>query len=672
MKKCTILLLVLLLFTACRHVGDAVEGFPFRHEADGGWGIVAPDGTILIPVGTFNRFDSAEMLDPASVRCLSNASSDSSGSTVCESLQGDATGHANRSQTFRSIPSAVVNGRFTLTDSTGYQQLFDVAHPDKPLLHRWFARVGYFFEEVTLAQEQPNGPLMLIDRDGRTVKLLHQLGTYELLYAHNFREGRALVATSQGKFGYINTRGDWAVQPLYDRAFDFADGVALVGQANGEGEMAYRCIDSHGNTVCAVMTSHCMLASTYYNGWLAYRSLGNGQCGYIDRTGLPQRSLPVEVTSVSPLYGDLAVAATAEGKGIIKSSGEWLIPPLHADLQWLCGERVAIRSRQGWRLHDLHGHPLSELTFDTIGHFYSSGRAVVRHQGRSACIPLSGDTTQLVWMHQIVEDPEANGTLPQIFCRLPEGGDSGVQNSNSRGSEQAKDDETLSAIQQNSQQDEGGATGSFDPQKRQQEVGQLQLHTSISRDEWKRIGQQSPFFEEARRVASGKLEEQDASNRQMILNYVEHLRTAYTTKDIDFLEQLYSEQALIIVGTVVRSGEMVRNYLSPAQVIYNVKSKNQYLSRLRQVFKSNRQISVQFRNFRILRHPTQPGIYGVSLRQGYRSDHYADDGYLFLLWDFRNEAMPQIHVRTWQPAPAVPDSLSTPVEPLGLGDFNLR
>lgn len=44
-----------------------------------------------------------------------------------------------------------------------------------------------------------------------------------------------------------------------------------------------------------------------------------------------------------------------------------------------------------------------------------------------------------------------------------------------------------------------------------------------------------------------------------------------------------------------------------------------------------------------MRHPTMDGIYGVSLRQQYKSDRYADDGYLFLLWDFRNESMPLIH-----------------------------
>ena len=46
--------------------------------------------------------------------------------------------------------------------------------------------------------------------------------------------------------------------------------------------------------------------------------------------------------------------------------------------------------------------------------------------------------------------------------------------------------------------------------------------------------------------------------------------------------------------------------------------------------------------------------------------------YLFLLWDFRNPAMPQIHVRTWQPA--FPDG-HTPLpedEILDIRNFNLQ
>ena len=41
--------------------------------------------------------------------------------------------------------------------------------------------------------------------------------------------------------------------------------------------------------------------------------------------------------------------------------------------------------------------------------------------------------------------------------------------------------------------------------------------------------------------------------------------------------------------------------------------------------------------------------YGVTLHQKWHSTNYSDEGYVFLLWDFRNEERPVIHVRTWQP-----------------------
>ncbi len=198
---------------------------------------------------------------------------------------------------------------------------------------------------------------------------------------------------------------------------------------------------------------------------------------------------------------------------------------------------------------------------------------------------------------------------------------------------------------------------------------------TVDREAWRRIGKQNPFYEEARKVVSGKLTETDAENRRMILNYVEKLRTSYTTKDMDFLSQVFSDKALIIVGKVVRQaprtdgtllpekyveyivGKVVRQaprtdgtLLPEKYVEYNVKSKRAYLSKLQMLFRLNKEIELDFSNFRIMRHPTRRDIYGVTLRQKYRSDAYADDGYLFLLWDFSNPKAPLIHVRTWQPA----------------------
>lgn len=142
----------------------------------------------------------------------------------------------------------------------------------------------------------------------------------------------------------------------------------------------------------------------------------------------------------------------------------------------------------------------------------------------------------------------------------------------------------------------------------------------------------------------------DLRYRQMILDYVEQFRTAYNTKDIEFLQQVFSDDALIITGKVVKSvpSEM-NNFLPQDKVIYVKQNKRKYLTNLEAIFKRNRRINVVFDDIKVIRHPAKEGFYGVTLKQGYSSDSYSDSGFLFLLWDFNDPDAPQIHVRTWQP-----------------------
>lgn len=186
----------------------------------------------------------------------------------------------------------------------------------------------------------------------------------------------------------------------------------------------------------------------------------------------------------------------------------------------------------------------------------------------------------------------------------------------------------------------------------------------------RQIARSNPFFSEASKVLSGKLEEKDAAQRRVILNYCEHFRTAYTTKDIDFLNQVFSDKALIIVGNIVKSKTGSDATLAGAdeKVTYSLRTKQEYLQRLNAAFTANKKIDVKFSGFKIMRHPTQSGLYGVTLRQKFKTDSYADDGYIFLLWDFRNPSMPLIHVRTWQPTAGVNGADDI----IGIQDFNLE
>ena len=155
-----------------------------------------------------------------------------------------------------------------------------------------------------------------------------------------------------------------------------------------------------------------------------------------------------------------------------------------------------------------------------------------------------------------------------------------------------------------------------------------------------------------RKVMSDGAEVTDLRCRQMILDYVEQFRTAYNRKDIDFLDNVFSDDALIITGKVVKRkpGDRVAVLKESPEIVYTQQSKHEYIEKLRtRVFPHNKYIHVTFTDIKVSKHPSIDGYYGVMLRQGYESSTYSDDGYLFMIWDFRDESHPQIHVRTWQP-----------------------
>lgn len=165
----------------------------------------------------------------------------------------------------------------------------------------------------------------------------------------------------------------------------------------------------------------------------------------------------------------------------------------------------------------------------------------------------------------------------------------------------------------------------------------------------------------------------DLRRRQLILDYVEQFRTSYNQKDIHFLQQVFSDDALIITGKVIKQSK--DGMRLPDKIQYRKQSKQQYLTNLRAAFARNRHIRVNFDEIEVMRHPVNKDFYGVTIHQGWTSDTYHDDGYVFLLWDFRNEYAPQIHVRTWQPDAYNTDGKGTKRIPkdeiFSLSDFDI-
>lgn len=171
------------------------------------------------------------------------------------------------------------------------------------------------------------------------------------------------------------------------------------------------------------------------------------------------------------------------------------------------------------------------------------------------------------------------------------------------------------------------------------------------------------IFEQAQTV-------QDKLLLEIVMDFVEDYRTAYNRKDINYIDKVFSEDALIIVGRVLNQQAPLPDNMGLSKlsankdVSYSKLNKTQYIRNLRATFLKNKFVRVEFADFKVQRHPTKDFVFGVQMHQKWRSSTYNDDGYLFLVVDLRNIEEPLIWARTWQPEKNVRQA-----EVFELGDF---
>ena len=122
------------------------------------------------------------------------------------------------------------------------------------------------------------------------------------------------------------------------------------------------------------------------------------------------------------------------------------------------------------------------------------------------------------------------------------------------------------------------------------------------------------------RIVQNGLNVTDMERRQTILGFVENFRSHYDEKDINALRQVFSEEALIITGSVVMKRDLKGDtpVLRP-EVTYKTQTKYEYLNNLQANFKRNKYIKVTFSDIEVIRHPVNPDFYAVTLHQHWKS-----------------------------------------------------
>ncbi len=139
-------------------------------------------------------------------------------------------------------------------------------------------------------------------------------------------------------------------------------------------------------------------------------------------------------------------------------------------------------------------------------------------------------------------------------------------------------------------------------------------------------------------------------SKEVLVSFLENYKTAYALERYDYLDKIFSEDALIITGSVVNKATTSIDDPTPKlnerEVKYRKQTKQEYLERLKTVFDSNEFINIKFAQNEMKK--LKDELYFIQIKQDYYSENYGDSGWLTLRVDVNDPQNPIIYVRVWE------------------------
>lgn len=156
-------------------------------------------------------------------------------------------------------------------------------------------------------------------------------------------------------------------------------------------------------------------------------------------------------------------------------------------------------------------------------------------------------------------------------------------------------------------------------------------------------------------------------SRYSLLTFMEDYQTAFALKRLDYIEKIFSDDAIIITGKMGVPAKNSKLFFDAKQlnlgqnnknVNFTRYSKSEYINKLKQDFYDRRSatykkyIQLVFEDAVISKVATNGytdnEIMWIEIKQQYNSDKYSDKGFLALQIDLKPKGS-QIRVRTWTP-----------------------
>jgi hypothetical protein len=224
------------------------------------------------------------------------------------------------------------------------------------------------------------GKIGYLDRSGQVA-----IGFRDSAYWAVFSEGLA-AAELDGKMGFIDSSGAFAIPPTFDHVDDFHEGLAFAVRGAQSGY-----IDQTGDF--AIRLKDQMWGGPFSEGlaWVADTTVASSRCGFIDRTG--NTVIPLQFAQVGDFHEGRAAAAVQDDSyggmlwGYIDKTGEWVVKPTLLVAGDFSDGLAAVQqtgfSPLSWGYIDTTGAWVVQPGYQQAGPFSEEGLAMVVRSGQS-------------------------------------------------------------------------------------------------------------------------------------------------------------------------------------------------------------------------------------------------------------------------------------------------
>lgn len=197
-----------------------------------------------------------------------------------------------------------------------------------------------------------------------------------------FAEGLAAVRIGrivEGRYGFIDNKGNIRIQPQYKSTFRFSDGLAKVMVENN----LQGYIDKSGKMVIEPQFEN---AYDFYEGMAQIKV--DEKIGFIDKTG--KVVISPQFTEAGDFSEGLASVKIGELWGFIDKKGNIVIKPQYQDAYEFSEGLSYIQKGKKYGFIDKSGNIKIKFLFDEAGNF-SEGLAWVKLKGKFQFIDKSGN-----------------------------------------------------------------------------------------------------------------------------------------------------------------------------------------------------------------------------------------------------------------------------------------